>query len=209
MRLIRIDFLDFILGGTKKRICYTVIFVFFIFTSACSNYDYNEFTPVRVLGYCPTMKNYAIEYARNNNFMAVEVETTSIALENLRRGNLDAVIVGRKAYRNEIIPSINEVQLEEGYTLISNEQNLIQEFELNNYIIHTYLDSSIAEKLLPNSEIVYYENFEFALVNGISGYPNAMLINWRDYSDGLELLIPMVGINKVPEFRTPFLYYLG
>ena len=187
------------------------IFVLFLLSLIIScSYDYSSRTSnVKYLGYCPTMKNHAFEYARNNNFIAVEVETTSIALENLRKGNFDAVIVGRKAHQNEITSNINGTQLKEGYTLVADSRNIIPESQLSDYIIHTYLDSNITDKLLPNLEIFHYENFETAFAEGVSGYPNAMLIDWRDYQDNFQLLIPMRGNSKTPEFRTPFLYKIS
>ena len=195
---------------TVKNSFANLILILILLFSLSSCFLYDEATKsdnlLSFIGYCPTMEDYAKEYAKENNMVPVKVDTTSVALQNLKQGNLDAVIVGRKAHRSEITPATIESQLEDGYTLISNNQNLIQEFQLSNYIIHTYIDSEIAKELIPNSEIVYYENFENALVNGISGYPNAMLIDWRDYKDNFPLLIPMRGNSKVPEFRTPFLY---
>ncbi len=179
----------------------------FLFLISCTSVDVDkELSSQMKLGFCRTMEVYARAYARVNNLEPVFLGTTSEVLEQLRHGNIDVAIVGRKAWSNEVNQNIIEKQLQPGYTLIAKEQILIQEYELSNYMVHTYVESDIAEVLLPDLNIIYHETLEIALFYAMEGYPNAALIDWSDYVVDLPLLIPMSGDDKLPEFRTPFFY---
>ena len=177
-----------------------VVLILLLGRNITTNATYKEI----ILGYCPTMQENAEEISvANNNVVLVKQASTSDALMSLKKGSVDAVLIGRLAKQSEI-ENVNELALKNGYTLITNEKRFIQKSELQKIRIHTSLNKNIAEQILPDIDVVYYQSTEEAVSKGLI---EAVLIDWRDFKDNYELLVIMDGNNKVKEFRIPVLYF--
>lgn len=153
------------------------------------------------IGYCPTMQSVAEEFD-SEQVEPVGKSSSSEALNSLRKGEVDAVVIGRAAKNNEISDADEKFLEEEGYTLVTDKKTFVQRQELENMTIHTYLPERKANELLPGSDIVYHENKDEAIDEGPE---DAVLIKWQDYKDE-ELLVVMNGREKDEAFRTPVLY---
>lgn len=164
----------------------------------------NHDEPV-MLGHCPTMSGIAQEVAAKNPHVSlVPYNFTAQALQSLNEGVVDAVLVGRLAEENEIGKAF-ERQLRGGLTLIGKEKRLISIDELRRSRIHTYVTKEQAEGYIPNIEdAVFHDSLESAVKDGID---DIVLIQWSDFSDEFELIIPVDGnLNKIEMFRIPVLY---
>ena len=152
------------------------------------------------LGYCPTMEPWAREYANNNNVVLIRKGSTAEALNDLKNNRLDMALVGRLATTFER-GSANETILRDGYTLVSNQRKIVQELSL--LTVHTAVDKTIAQEMLPLSKIIFYETTEEAIKFGLN---ENVLINWNDFNDNYQLVVVMDGNQKVEKFRIPVLY---
>lgn len=155
------------------------------------------------LGYCPTMKPLAEKIANTNeNILLVEQSSSAQALQELNNHKIDVALIGRKAEQNEI-QSVNERMLGQGYTLVTNTKKFIQENELTNIKVHTAIEESIANQMLPTTEIIFYSTTQEAISQGLQ---EAVLIDWNEYKDEFELLVILNGMDKSDKFRIPILY---
>jgi hypothetical protein len=190
----------------KKRFIFLVVlFVLIFFSVGFFNYPSNNIKSkdnIIRLGFCPTMKEIAAELSFKNNFILYERGSTASVLFDLNRGNIDVALVGRLATSYEK-KNFKERVIGSGYTLISNRKIFVDYLDHNKLLIHTYLDESIAEKLLPEAEIMFYESLEESLSKGLG---DNVLIDWKDFKDGYELVVVMNGTSKVLSFRLPVLY---
>ncbi len=155
------------------------------------------------LGYCPTMKPIAERIANSNeNIILLEQSSSAQALQKLSNNKIDVALIGRKAEQDEI-QMVNEKMLGQGYTLVTDTKNFIQENELANIKVHTAIEENIAEQIIPDSEIMFYPTTQEAIAQGLQ---EAVLINWNDYKDEFELLVILKGMDKSERFRIPILY---
>ena len=151
------------------------------------------------LGYCPTMEDH-LELLEGNSLDFLRVSSASEALLKLEEGHLDAVLIGRRANRNEYGP--NEVILKEGYTLVAEGGGVIYVEDLGQLEVHTYPTNSGLEKIFPDLNLYYHETVEEAVNHG-----DFILVKWTDWSDDLGLVVPIYEDgNKDSRFRTPILY---
>lgn len=159
------------------------------------------------IGYCPTMEKHVAKLSNADESINSKVfSSASNALNALKLGSIDAVIIGRTAYHDEIGPTTQEIRLRDGYTLVGNERAFIGKEELNNIQIHTYISKEKAQEQLPaNANIIVHESKNEAIEEGLK---QALLIPWKDYKEEYELIIPAYpGGRKVEEFRAPVVYY--
>ncbi len=157
------------------------------------------------LGYCPTMSGIAKEIAsKNNNVSLKAYEFTSQALQSLNNGEINVVLVGRLAKENEIEDAFKKT-LREGLTLVGKEKRAISLAELHHNRIHTYVSEELARKYVPETtEIIFHDSKELAIKEGIN---ELILIQWSDFQENLELVIPLdEKQNKIEKFRIPVLY---
>ncbi len=160
--------------------------------------------PIR-LGYCPTMSDLAKEIASKNIHVSLQsFGYTSEALQALNKGDVDMVLVGRLADRNEVNDPF-EKRLKQGLTLVGREKRLISISQLQNSRIHTAVDEDLANVYISNKEnIIFHESTGSAIKEGID---EIVLIDWNDYTDGLGLVIPVDDAgNKIEKFRIPVAY---
>jgi len=159
------------------------------------------------LGYCPTMFEEALEISDEKGMELILFSSSAEILEALKNDEIDAGLIGRLAKKIEINEEIEEEILREGYTLVSKERSMILFSNLNFFKIHTYLTESVSHTLIPNSEIIYYDTLDEAVLEGFKRN-EPVLISWEDFDDKYELFIPLDEFGrKIKNFRIPVLYY--
>ena len=159
-----------------------------------------------LLGYCPSMESKAREISGlNQGIEILPQESTADVLNSLKTGEIDLALVGRIAKASEL-QDATQRRIGSGYTLIREKKMFILKEELELMVVHTALDSDIAESLLPGSEIIYHGSVEEAIQRGIG---QAVLISWDNFREEMELLVVMDGKLKAKEFRIPVLYSLN
>ncbi len=157
------------------------------------------------LGYCPTMSALAKEIASKNSHISLQpFDYTAEALQSLNNRYVDMVLVGRLAEKDELNNAF-EKQLGEGLTLVGREKKIVHISQLQNSKIHTAVDEKLANEYFPNKEnIIFHESTGSAIKEGID---DIALIDWKDYTDNLGLVIPIDNTgNKIEKFRIPVLY---
>ncbi|MFW6450412.1 MAG: hypothetical protein ACOCZ6_05140 [Nanoarchaeota archaeon] len=155
------------------------------------------------LGYCPTMEDRAEKIADNNDVKLKPYDYTSQALQALNNGQVDVVLVGRLAGKNEV-GDVYEKRLKEGLTLAGREKQFIHVNELQQRKVHTTANKELAGKYVPEENLILHNSTQAAINDGID---DLVLINWTDYSDELELVIPVNNAKqKIEKFRIPVLY---
>mgnify|MGYP005838494903 CR=1 FL=1 len=163
-----------------------------------------EKQPIR-LGYCPTMSAIAEEIAiKNSHVSLVSYDFTVQALQSLNNKEVDVVLVGRLAEENEV-GEIFEKRLRDGLTLVGKEKKLISMDNLQRSKIHTYVSKEQAQEYIPNIDnVIFHGSSESAISSGLD---DLVLIRWSDFSEDLELVIPIdENMNKIEKFRIPVLY---
>ena len=82
---------------------------------------------------------------------------------------------------------------------------MIEESNLKQINVHTAVKKEVAENFYPNfPNWKFYDDNKSALLGGLS---KAVLIDWNEWKDDFELLIPMTDTGKSPQFRTPIIYF--
>lgn len=190
----------------KLGILIIVIFLITLVIFSINNINKEIQQEKILLGYCPTMKENAEQISKENNqIILIEKSSSAHALYDLNNGKIDIALVGRTA-KNSEIQNAKEKVLGSGYTLISTEKKYIEQAELPNIRVHTALEEKIVRKILPNTELLFYNSQQEAELNGLK---EAVLINWIDFKEKHELIVVMDGTDKVKEFRIPVLYSLN
>ncbi|MCD6101483.1 MAG: hypothetical protein J7J77_00305 [Candidatus Cloacimonetes bacterium] len=158
------------------------------------------------MGYCPTMEIFLNDIMElNPDIKLLSFGSAAQVLALLKEDYLNAGLIGRIAKKNEIYNEIKEMRLAKGYTLVGKFKIAIPHGELSNMEIHTYLPEEVVKSFIPEvNKVIYHKSVEDAVREGIS---SAILIDWDDYSDDYELIIPIEDEGKVLKFRTPTLYY--
>jgi len=157
----------------------------------------------RKAAFCPTMAPFVQEINFKENVKFYDAGSAANALSYLMSGEVDAVLIGRAAKKNEINAQVKEKRLQQGYTLVFHRKMGVDSSQLSQFPVHTYLAQNIAEKILPDNNITYHASLDECLASGLA---EPVLIDWNDYRDEFELLIPMDSGGKVSLFRAPVLY---
>ena len=159
-----------------------------------------------IIGYCPTMEPYALKI--KNKLPDVEIYNLGSAANALayqKNKETDVTLIGRKAKEHEISDETKELILKPGFTLVSNYRGMIEENNLKQITVHTAIKKEVAENFYPNfPNWKFYDDNKAALLGGLS---EAVLIDWTEWKDDFELLIPMNDTGKSPQFRTPIIYF--
>ncbi|MFP4195985.1 MAG: hypothetical protein ACLFSN_04435, partial [Candidatus Woesearchaeota archaeon] len=156
-------------------------------------------------GHCPTINDLAEEIASKNEHVSlVHHESTAQALDELNKGSVDVVLVGRLAHQSEVNNGF-EKRLESGLTLVGTEKKLMRMSDVERSKVHTAVGEDLAREYLPNSKnIVFHDSTDSAIQKGSN---DIVLIDWNDYTDDMELVIPVdMDGNKIERFRIPVLY---
>ncbi len=136
------------------------------------------------------------------------VPSAGQALFLLKSGMLDGVIIGRRAKRQELGDETRFLGIKGGYTLVYRQKTGIPVEALKDIEVLTYID---------DEKISHISGFFRAVrqLNSLDeclkyGLEIPVIIDWDDYRDDFELLIPVNERGeKVPEFRAPVLYHNG
>lgn len=158
------------------------------------------------ISYCPTMVTYIgkIEDEIDGlNFFAAS--SAAEALYLLRSRRMEAAIIGRMAKRVEITDSTKSYRLKDGNTLIYRQKSGISYEQLKQVEIYTYLSkASLSDVKDVFKNVTFFDSLNECLEDDLK---TPVLIDWKDYRDDFELLIPMNEMGKVPYFRAPIIYY--
>ncbi len=156
--------------------------------------------------YCPTMQPYAEKiFASVEEAEAVPVMSAAQALNLLRSGQVDSVLIGRAAQSFELDPDTKEKRLMNGLTLVYRQKGGLPTNSLKQIPAFTYLsDEELGELKGLFGQVTKFETLDDCLADGLQ---TPVIIDWRDYRDEFELLIPMLENGKDPRFRAPVLYY--
>ncbi|MFW6286076.1 MAG: hypothetical protein ACOC16_03045 [Nanoarchaeota archaeon] len=201
----------------KKRLI-SVLFVFvflmlflvIIYNLNINNNKNNEINEKTnetfILGFCPTMEEYAQEISLKNDNVEIKKYLSTIdVLNDLNKNKIDIALVGRVAKQNELKAEYNELKLRNGFTLVTSRKNMVYHDKLSEIKIHTYINKQKVDDFLgENYDVVFYDNIK--QLNSVN-YQEVFLIDWKDYNDNYELLIPVDENNKkIEKFRVPVLY---
>ncbi len=160
------------------------------------------------LGYCPTMTPYVQSLVDAGlPINALPFENSMRAVEALNAGTVQAALIGRTAREHESGEGIGLVRIKDGYTLIAQAPGGIPYEALPLIRIMTLEENQDAAAILPpGTSLAYYQNFDRMLadLDGVS----AVMLRWSELPPSYQLLIPFDEAgNKVPEFRSPHLYF--
>ncbi len=161
------------------------------------------------IGFCPTMSEIAQKIgSKNEGVSLIPLGSAAEALYYVKSATLDAVIIGRIAKRKEISDSVRRLVLQDkGATLVARQKGFIHYRDLPQIPIVTYLDEKTVQALVSDIRNTQFV-IDFTEAEAYLSRNNAALIDWSDYNDSLELLIPVDEAgNKIIDFRLPSLYY--
>ena len=158
------------------------------------------------IAYCPTMKKYANTInSKITDIDFIGANSAAQVLAMLRESIVNIVLIGRTAKSFEINDNIDFLRLKNGYTLIYKEKTGIYYSDLKQVDLNTYISrEKIKDIVHLFKKINFFTNFDNCLKNGLD---TPILIDWQDFKDQFELLIPMDENGKVAYFRAPVLYY--
>jgi lauroyl/myristoyl acyltransferase len=158
------------------------------------------------MGYCPTMTKFANTVSENvREIEAIPASSAAEVLGMLYYGQLDVALIGRSAKKSEISKDTNEYRLMSGVTLIYKMKSGISLDQLANVEVLTYLpDEKITDVKDFFGKVVKLNSLEDCLKYKLEV---PVIIDWKDFRDEFELLIPVTNQGKAPQFRAPVLYY--
>ncbi len=160
------------------------------------------------IAYCPTMEVFMNALSDMEGLEIIPVSSAGQALFLLKSGTVDAVIIGRRAKRQELGDDTRFLRIKGGYTLVYRQKTGIPVESLKDIEVLTYIDD---EKISHISgffgAVKHLNSLDECLKYGLE---IPVVIDWDDYRDDFELLIPVNERGeKVPEFRAPVLYHNG
>ncbi len=161
---------------------------------------------MKKIAYCPTMEPFAEKIRKKSKKVEmIPMGSAAQVLSMLRNGDIDGVLIGRYAKKRELDSSTKRHIFHEGYTLIHSMKQGIDVKQLKRIPIKTYIAKNKIKHIMPLlGEVEFFDSFENCLAGG---WDTPVLIDWKDYRDEFELLIPMNSFGKIPVFRAPVLYY--
>ena len=156
--------------------------------------------------YCPTMAPFAEKIiSKIPEAEPVPVMSAAQALNMLRANQVDSVLIGRAAQRFELETDTKEKRLQDGLTLVYRQKGGIPTNSLAQIPAFTYLpDEKLGELKNLFGRVTKFNTLDECLTDGLA---TPVIIDWHDYRDEFELLIPMLENGKDPRFRAPVLYY--
>lgn len=160
----------------------------------------------RKIAYCPTMDVYAKRLFGIDGMEVIQVPSAGQALYLLKSDAVDAVLIGRYAQQRELNGNTKFLKLKDGYTLVYRNKIAIPVEQLKEIEVITYLNKKLLSDIAPLfGHIKYLVNINECLKYNLEV---PIIIDWNDYRDDFELLIPMNNDgSKVIMFRAPVLYH--
>lgn len=163
---------------------------------------------MKKIAYCPTMQPFAEKLEKEiDEVSMIEMSSAAQVLAALRSGDVDGVLIGRYAKRRELAEGTRREIFKEGYTLVYKTKGGISESELKDLKVNTYLEKDKLGDFIPLfAKIAFKESLDECLTGGLD---TPLIIDWKDFRDDFEMLIPLNESGKLPLFRAPVLYYRG
>jgi len=162
------------------------------------------------IGYCITMEPYVQSLAEaHQNVIPILYDNSAAAMQALYAGDLQASLIGRRAWEHETVEDLRLLLMDDGLTLIVQDPGFIRYEDLAKIHILTSEDQTAVQPLIPNlTNVVFYDNFDLMLSDVNASV--AVLLRWSQVSPTDNLLIPVdpTGL-KTPDFRSPHFYYLA
>ena len=158
------------------------------------------------MAYCPTMEPFAkIIENKFENIETIPANSAAEVLYMLRSNQVDSVLIGRTAKKREIDSQTKFFRLKGGITLAFKGKYAIPVEQLKEAEAITYLEQEkVADVKKYFGKIHFLPTLEECLKYNLD-IPT--IVDWEDFDDSFELLIPMNETGKVPEFRAPVIYY--
>ncbi len=158
------------------------------------------------IAYCPTMQPYADLISKNvKEVEMLEGNAAASVLAALRTGQVDGVLIGRNAKEYEIDEETHFARLKKGITLVYMQKAMVDENQLSTIPVKTYLEKDkVGDMIQYFQSVDWRDSFEDCFKDGLD---IPALIDWDDYRDNFELLIPVNRFGKTPVFRAPVIYY--
>ena len=158
------------------------------------------------IAYCPTMKPFAKTIENSiQEIETVEAASAAQALQMLNGNYVDSVLIGRAAKKRELSDNSKEKRLLDGITLVYKMKTGVGSDQLSEIPVITYLsESDLGDLKNQFTKISYASSLDECLIDNLE---TPVLIDWKDYRDEFELLIPTTGSGKDSRFRAPVLYY--
>ncbi len=158
------------------------------------------------IAYCPTMEVYIVKLREQlPEVTFVAMPSAGMVLLELKEHRIDGVIIGRPAYSYELNRDTKFVRFRNGHTLVYQTKMAIDERKLKDLKIITYLEREEIKDYLPLFKSIDFYSSLHACLSFNLEIP--ILIDFKDFSDDFELLIPVNANGKHPLFRAPVLYY--
>ncbi len=158
------------------------------------------------IGYCPTMQAYADTISEKvPSVEMLDFGSAGQVLSLLKHGNLDGVLIGRTAENRETDENTACVRLKNGITLAFKMKYGIPEEQLKEIDVITYLKPEQVEHVKHFFKEIHYFNTLDECTNQKLEVP--VLVDWNDFRDDFQLLIPMNDFGKTAEFRAPVIYH--
>lgn len=181
--------------------------------SSQTNFDHSassdaELPEILTLGFCPTMRNDAQDFQKQNERIELmPFGSAGEVLAQLKSGQIDFALIGRKAEKYEINAQITEQKMfETGFTLIAPKKSFITKKDLATLEIKTCLekeDTRIHPSYFTDlTNIVFVKHPKCK-----TDREGVWFIPWYEWTDEMALLIPVDETgNKIKKYRSPFLY---
>jgi hypothetical protein len=163
-----------------------------------------------LIGYCPTMAPHVQALAEDHLYLVPRrFDNSALAMGALQTGQVQAILIGRKARENEHTDHLRLVLLSDGLTLIVQQPGVIRYEDLSRVHILTHESKAAIKDLLPDgASIIHYDDYDQMRTN-LDGTV-ALLLRWSQVLPTDNLLVPIdqAGL-KIPAFRSPHFYYLA
>ena len=160
------------------------------------------------VAFCPTMGVFMERLDDMEEIEQVPVGSAGQALVLLRTGQAEGVIIGRYAKAVELPNNAKFVKLMGGKTLVYQQKMGVPVEALKDVDALTYLKpEEIAHISGLFRHVEHLESLDDCLRYGLR---IPVIIDWNDYRDEFELLIPVNERGeKVMDFRAPVMYHRG
>ena len=158
------------------------------------------------IAYCPTMQPYVETIAqRVDEVEMMNYSSAGQVLSMLRNSEIDGVLIGRTAASYEIDAKTEFVRLKDGITLAFKMKYGLPEVQLKDIDVLTYLKAEQVDHVKHFfKEIHFRESLDKCLQENLEV---PVLVDWNDFRDDFQLLIPMNDFGKTQQFRAPVIYH--
>ncbi len=158
------------------------------------------------ISYCPTMTPYIEKISSEiEGIKLLPASSAAEALYLLQTKYAQGIIIGRVAKKSEIPDEIFAYRLKDGKTLIYRQKVVVNIKNLKHVDVYTYLSrNSLKDVEILFRSVTFFDTLDECLRDDLE---TPVLVDWQDYRDEFELLIPVNESGKIPYFRAPIFYY--